>query len=119
MLFLDRYVKQQMNSAFLVFVFDLADRDARPASVEPPASSESFGIQPVKVCWGYSPPKLMKVFPLPLIVTPVTTNFRDRAAKDTIGLHPLPQLEGESVGEFCLPPASGKPSARQAVFGLG
>jgi hypothetical protein len=40
------------------------------------------------------------------------------AARDTIGLHPLPQLEGESVSEFCLPPASGKPSARQAVFDL-
>src|SRR5258708_3848304 len=28
---------------------------------------------------------------------------RDRGATDTIGLHPLPQLEGESVGEVCLP----------------
>jgi hypothetical protein len=27
----------------------------------------------------------------------------DPAARDTIGLHPLPQLEGESVSEFCLP----------------
>jgi hypothetical protein len=45
-------------------------------------------------------------------------SLRDPAAKDTIGLHPLPQLPGESVNEFCLPPASGKPSARQAVFDL-
>jgi hypothetical protein len=28
---------------------------------------------------------------------------RDPAARDTIGLHPLPQLAGESVNEFCLP----------------
>jgi hypothetical protein len=27
----------------------------------------------------------------------------DRAARDTIGFHPLPQLAGESVNEFCLP----------------
>ena len=42
----------------------------------------------------------------------------DRAAKDTIGLHPVLQLLGESVGEFCVSPASGKLSARQAVFDL-
>jgi len=41
------------------------------------------------------------------------------AARETIDcyLH-LPQLPGESVDEFCLPPASAKPSARQAVFDL-
>jgi hypothetical protein len=33
---------------------------------------------------------------------------RDRAARDTSSLHPLPQLEGESVNAFCFPPASGK-----------
>jgi hypothetical protein len=43
---------------------------------------------------------------------------RGRAARDTIGLPPLPQLAGESLNAFCLPPASGKPSARQAVFDL-
>jgi hypothetical protein len=42
---------------------------------------------------------------------------RDRAAKD-IGLHSVRQLPGESVNAFCLRPASGKPSARQAVFDL-
>ena len=35
-------------------------------------------------------------------------SLRDQAARDTNGVHPLPQLEGESVNEFCLPPASGK-----------
>jgi hypothetical protein len=45
-------------------------------------------------------------------------SVRNRDAKDTSGVHALPQLEGESVSEFCLPPASGKPSARQAVFDL-
>ena len=33
---------------------------------------------------------------------------RDRAARDTSGFHPLPQLLGESVDEFFLPPASDK-----------
>ena len=42
----------------------------------------------------------------------------DRAARDTIGVRALPQSAGESVSAFCLPPASGKPSARQAVFDL-
>src|SRR5579863_5620715 len=28
---------------------------------------------------------------------------RDRAARDTSGLHLFPQLSGESVSEFCLP----------------
>ena len=45
-------------------------------------------------------------------------SLRDRAARDTIGVHSLPQLAGESVSASCLPPASGKPSARQAVFDL-
>ena len=45
-------------------------------------------------------------------------SLRGPDARDTIGLPLLPQLEGESVSEFCLPPASGKPSARQAVFDL-
>jgi hypothetical protein len=44
-------------------------------------------------------------------------SLRDPAAIGTIGLHHL-QLADESVNEFCLPPASGKPSARQAVFDL-
>jgi hypothetical protein len=44
--------------------------------------------------------------------------LRDPAARDTIGLHLFPQLAGGSVNAFCLPPASGKPSARQAVFDL-
>jgi hypothetical protein len=43
---------------------------------------------------------------------------RDPAAKDTIGLHSLPRSARESVNAFCLPPAYGKPSARQAVFDL-
>jgi hypothetical protein len=45
-------------------------------------------------------------------------NQRDQAAKGTIGVHSVPQPVDESVSEFCLPPASGKPSARQAVFDL-
>jgi hypothetical protein len=45
-------------------------------------------------------------------------SLRDRAAKDTIGLHSLPRSARESVNAFCLPPAYGKPSARQAVFDL-
>jgi len=45
-------------------------------------------------------------------------SLRDRAARDTIGSHRLPQLAGESVNAFCLPPASAKPTARQAVFDL-
>jgi hypothetical protein len=45
-------------------------------------------------------------------------SLRDRAAKDTIGLHALPRSARESVNASCLPPASGKPSARQAVFDL-
>jgi len=44
--------------------------------------------------------------------------LRGPVAKDTVGLHLFPQLSGESVNESCLPPASGKPSARQAVFDL-
>jgi hypothetical protein len=43
---------------------------------------------------------------------------RDPAARDTIGVHSVLQLIGESVNEFCLPPASDKPSARQAVLDL-
>jgi hypothetical protein len=33
----------------------------------------------------------------------LSQSLRDPAAEDTIGLHPPPQLEGESVNEFCLP----------------
>jgi hypothetical protein len=44
--------------------------------------------------------------------------FRDQAARDTSGVHALPRSVREAASEFCLPPASGKPSARQAVFDL-
>jgi hypothetical protein len=44
--------------------------------------------------------------------------LRYPAARDTIGVHSLPQLARESVNASCLLPASGKPSARQAVFDL-
>jgi hypothetical protein len=33
---------------------------SRPESVDPAASSESFGIQPVNVCWGVHAAKIKK-----------------------------------------------------------
>jgi hypothetical protein len=42
----------------------------------------------------------------------------DRDARDTNGVHAVPQSLSESIDGFCIPPASGKPSARQAVFDL-
>jgi hypothetical protein len=41
-----------------------------------------------------------------------------RAVKGTSGFHCPPRLGGEAINEFCLPPASAKPTARQAVFNL-
>jgi hypothetical protein len=58
---------------------------------------------------------------IPQPVHPQRSTFNqsrhDPAARDTSGVHSVLQLIGESVNEFCLPPASGKPS-RQAVFDL-
>jgi hypothetical protein len=46
----------------------------------------------------------------------VSRKIADLLVRGTMGSLPLPQLTGESVNAFYLPPASPKPTAWQAVF---